>query len=519
MLETLLSTIGVPFEFAAPALSRGRTQDAPTQSDGTPYLELISGNISAGAMSTIVTLPDLPAGFPAGGRPPEPPAPAEFHSSLDSVFAALARTEEYSTNARDQYERFLWAHTTARPAEAAVRPNVSEYAQALLASISETAARAGVPMIRKEVWPHAKPMAACLTHDVDAIRRGRLPRGVAAKDVRAAVCTAVHGRLGQAARQAAAIVRTASGPNPYWTFDRIAAMEREHGFRSTYFVMAGHLHPQDPAYDPSEPMIARLMRRSVDSGCEVALHGSFASYTDAGSLLTQKAHLEAVLSEKVAGHRNHVLRFRVPDSWRIQQGAGFSYDTTLGFADHEGYRGGHAFPFHPYDAEAEQSLEILELPLAVMDVTIHKYRGLRGDTAWQAVEVVLEQTMGVNGLATLLWHNDTLYDPDYPGCGRLYEEALRWLTSKGAWVASCRDVTLWWRARDKIQLLPLPGEQMGWNLVAGEAIDGLVLRLSIPDPRAVPQVSGPAATIGRDGADYLLEFDHLPSGSHVEIRC
>jgi len=554
-LGTLLSTIGVPFEFALPPSPRGRVQYAPTtQLDGTPYLELIAGNLPVGTMTTptIVALPDLPTGFPAlasdsvgRGLVPRRPGTAltptlsqtereqaiavqhptpntqhpTHHSSLDSVFAVLARSEEYTVTTRDQYERFSWAHTTAQPAEAAVRPLVSEYAQRLLATIKETAAQAGLPLIRKEIWPHAKPMAACLTHDVDAIRRGKLPRGVAGRDVRAAICTAMRGRLGQAAGQAVAIARTASGSNPYWTFDRIAAMEREHGFRSTYFVMAGPLHPQDAPYEPSDPKVAGLIHTLADSGCEIALHGSFASYTDAESLKVQKARLEAVLGAKVSGHRNHVLRLRVPDSWRVHQAAGFSYDATLGFADHEGYRGGCAFPFHPYDTETDQPLDLLEIPLAVMDVTIHKYRGLRGGNAWQAVAAVLEQTMAVNGLATLLWHNDTLYEPDFPGCGRLYEAALDWLAARDAWVATCADVDRWWRARDKVRLLPLQGEKIGWEMETGDAIDGLVLRLSLHDPRAAPRVSSPNARVRRDSPDYLLEFGSLCAGSRVEIRC
>ncbi len=478
---------------------------------------MISGNRPVGNTSapSIVTLPDFPAGFVT---PPHSELRTQ-NSELARVFASLARSEEYAVSTRDQYERFLWAHTAARPLETAVRPVVSEYAQALLARIGETARRAGLPMIRKEIWPHAKPMAACLTHDVDAVRRGKLPRGVAGKDVRTAIQAGVRGRVGQAADRAAAIVRTASGPNPYWTFDRIATMEREHGFHSTYFVMAGRLHPQDAAYDPSEPRMVGLMRTLADSGCEIALHGSFASYIDEDSLRSQKARLVSILGAKVVGHRNHVLRFRVPDSWKIQLAAGLSYDATLGFADHEGYRGGHAFPFHPYDLGAEQPLDLLEIPLAAMDVTIHKYRGLRDDKAWQAVAAVLEQTLDVNGLATLLWHNDTLYEPDYPGCGRLYEQALDWLAGHDAWVSTCRDVEGWWRARDRVRLIPLSGEKTGWMLEIGNTIEGLTLRLSLPAAQATPRVLGADAAVGRDGADYLVEFGSLTAGTRLEIRC
>jgi hypothetical protein len=499
----------------------------------------------------MVTLPDIPAGFPvtpngpvgrglvprrpAGSKDAEPQGEgspaldasersikarrrAGSYTVLDSLFAMLARSEEYTVTARDQYERFQWAHTTVQPPEAAVRPAVSEYAQLLLKRIKETAARCGLPMIRKEPWPHGKPMAACLTHDVDVVRRGKLPRGVAGKDVRAILGDTVRGRLGTAAGRAATVARTAAGPNPYWTFERIGSIEKSHGFRSTYFVMAGQSHPQDAAYSPAEPKMARLMGDLRDSGCEIALHGSFVSYKDAASLRAQKSRLEAVLRTQVTGHRNHILRFRAPDSWQVHEAAGFSYDATLGFADHEGYRGGHAFPFHPYDAEADRQLEIVEIPLAVMEVTVHKYRGLRGKDAWWAVDQVLEQTLAVNGLATLLWHNDTFYDPDYPGCGQIYETALDWLSDRGSWVAPCAEADRWWRARENVRLSPLPGGETGWMMDASDAIDGLVLRFSSPEQGRTPQAFGQTATVTSDGSDYLLEFGRLPAGSHAEIR-
>lgn len=344
-------------------------------------------------------------------------------------------------------------------------------------------------------------MAACITHDVDVLSRGKLPRGIAVRDVRAAIGSAAKGKLQEASTRFSSIARTAAGPDPYWTFDRIAATEREHGYRSTYFVMSGRLHPEDARYDPAEPSVRHLMRSLEDSGCEVGLHGSFGPYSDPAAVKAQKARLENALGVSVTGHRNHVLRFRVPDSWRAQQQAGFSYDATLGYADHEGYRGSHAFPFHPYDVTADRRFELIEIPLALMDVTVHKYRGLRGEAARAAIEVVLKQTLAVGGLATLLWHNDTFFEPDYPGCGHLFEEALRWLDEHDAWVATCAEVDRWWRAREAVEIEPLP-DNSGWEVRADADIQGLTLRVTPPD----------------GGPDRSETLDHLHAGASTTVR-
>ena len=230
----------------------------------------------------------------------------------------------------------------------------------------------------------------------------------------------------------------------------------------------------------------------------------------------QKEKLEGILGTKIAGHRNHVLRFRVPDSWIAHEQAGFSYDATLGFADHEGFRGGNAFPFHPYHVGEERSMDLLEIPLALMDVTIHKYRRLRGERAWEAISKVLEETRGVGGLATLLWHNDTFHDPDYPGCGRLYERSLDWLVQSGAWVATCAEVDRWWRARSAVGIEPLPEGQTGWRIEAPQEIEGLTLRVTLPDP-AVPLHGSDLCDITRDGPDHLVKLGKLDTGTRIDL--
>ncbi len=566
-LETLLSTAGIPYGFA---------RDLPEATDeaGARCVHLVIGPVEDPRMDglaresavAVLPAPQIPAisyqlsaistqdsglrtqdppqssvlSPQSSPRNPEPrthaPDPAQIKilrqatpsgylvgiagDLVGASFALLSRAEEYGVAARDEHDRFLWAHSSIRPAELATRPLVSEYAQLLLACLKEACTRAQVPLIRKEFWPVGKPMAGCLTHDVDVVRRGKLPRGVAVRDVRGALSSAAHGRLRQATRRVATIARTAAGGrDPYWTFSQILALEKRHDYRSTFYFMTGRHHPEDGSYDLDSPSMAGLLRTLADSGCEMGLHGSYASYGDAEALRSQKSDLERRLGREVAGHRNHFLRFRVPDSWRAQEAAGFSYDATLGFADREGFRGAHAFPFHPYDLPSGRVLDLQEIPLGIMDVSLLKYRRLRGEKGGEAIRGILEQTLAVNGLATLLWHNDTFYDPEYPGSARWYEAALDWLTEKDAYVAPAQEIDRWWRARAVVRLLPLAEGRSGWRMDAPQEIAGLVLRISLPDPQSYLRVRGQVPlAVKRDGLDYLLEFGLLPAGFSMDIE-
>lgn len=481
-----------------------------------PGDDLLSIYRQLSTLPRISTNPPLPLGVGRGEGDSSPITP---HSSLTTLFAILSRAEEYAVQTRDRHGRFQWCHSPLDPTELAASPLVSQYAGALLHQVREAFARAGLPMIRKEAWPRGKGMGACLSHDVDVVRRGKLPRGIAVRDVKAALSSLARGQVAAGARKAAAIARTAAGgTDPYWTFDRISHMEREHGYPSTYYFMAGRLHPEDANYQPSQPRMRALMAGLLDSGCEIGLHGSYTGYQDATSLARQKALLESALGAPVAGHRNHLLRFSVPGSWTAQEAAGFAYDATLGFADREGFRGGHAFPFYPYDPRTGRAMKILEVPLAVMDVTLSKYRRLRGAPAWQAIRETLESTDAAGGLAVLLWHNDTFYDPDYPGSGTLYAMALEWLDGADAHVATVGQVVSWWRARESVDMVPLERQHgLGWEIEIPEEIEGLVLRVTPTAERACPRVSGADCAMRPDGEDWLLEFDRLPACGSIRV--
>jgi len=539
-LETLLSTLGITFEFTT-ELTRFETQ-APRRSTylvvGAPQDRRMDG---ISQETAVVALPrpyvDLSAEIGRGAIPGESipdPAACEIVSKptrrgylvgtatdlIGHCFRLLAREEEYASGERDSHERFNWAHSPLSRSGQSPRPWVSQYAHVLLRCLEEACAGARLPLARKEHWPLGKPLAGCLSHDVDVVRRGKLPRGIAVRDVTRTLKSISRGRLGEATKRAAGIARTArSGQDPYWTFDRISAMEKRFGYRSTYFLMAEKLHPEDGSYDLYAPPIARLLEDLRENGCEVALHGSYATPADAKGLRRQKTLLEEVLGQPVVGHRNHLLRFRAPDSWRAQESIGLSYDSTLGFADHEGFRGGHAFPFHPYDLGEERPLDLIEIPLSVMDASLRKYRRLKGEDAEQALDSCLEETQGVGGLATLLWHNDGFCEADYPGVSGLYERAMTWLHQKRAYVATCQEIDRWWRAREAVRITPLAEGRAGWSLESPLEIEGLVLRVSLLDPRSPVRLMGRAPmTLQREGDDYLLEFGLLPAGSSYEIE-
>ncbi len=104
------------------------------------------------------------------------------------------------------------------------------------------------------------------------------------------------------------------------------------------------------------------------------------------------------------------------------------YDSTLGYADHEGFRGGTCWSFRPFDIENDRVLDLWEVPLIVMDVTLRNYRGFTPTEAKVRILELAERVKRVGGTLTILWHNTSLYE-SWKDWGSMYFEVLKMISS------------------------------------------------------------------------------------------
>ena len=168
------------------------------------------------------------------------------------------------------------------------------------------------------------------------------------------------------------------GTDPNWRFAEIAAEERAHDARSTFFLMAGHGHRADgaapEAYDRLRPQLVETL---LETGSEVGLHGSYLAAEDLERLARERCSL-AQLDGPLIGQRYHYLRVDPHRNLAPLAGIGFRYDTSLGFPDALGFRAGIAHPFRPWDFASDRPADLVEVPLAVMDATLaeERYAGL-----------------------------------------------------------------------------------------------------------------------------------------------
>ena len=326
-------------------------------------------------------------------------------------FFMLSRWEEYIGKVRDDHDRFPATASVAFRQSFLDRPIVDEYAVILAEWLK-------VPFPR---WKgHSRKLSIELSHDIDVIQSFGTPLA----GLRKAIDLALMKRQPwDAARTLAQIVglREKSSISKIY---HLANLSSEHHFPSVFNFMAAAPTQWDDGYSLSDPLVRTVIQTLSAEGFEIGFHPSYRTMDNPALLAREKEHFDAVVGPGKHGVRQHYLRFRVPATWRNLEKLGFAYDSTLGFADHEGFRAGTCRRFRPFDVELDRTLDLWEVPLIVMDATLHRYRGL---TPVQGKERILElakRCMSVGGTLTLLWHNSSFSDSWKPW-GQMYAEVLK----------------------------------------------------------------------------------------------
>ncbi|MBD3266145.1 hypothetical protein GF373_05700 [bacterium] len=67
------------------------------------------------------------------------------------------------------------------------------------------------------------------------------------------------------------------------------------------------------------------------------------------------------------------------------------------------------YPFRPFDIEQNREIDLIEIPLIVMEGTLKQYRGLTPEEGEKRILTLAKRCKRVNGVFTLLWHNTSIY--------------------------------------------------------------------------------------------------------------
>lgn len=319
--------------------------------------------------------------------------------------------------------------------------------------------------VRKARWPNAAEYAACLTHDVDNVSRP---------------ITHILERR-QRFSWPDLLLALLHLRSLYDNTEYVVSLERGSGVRSSFYFLTNE-------YDLSK--LRKRVARLASEGWDMGLHGDFGTHDSLDRLAAAKKRFSEATSIVPAGVREHYLRFDFERTWDIMEAAGFDYDTTVGTTDSLGFRVGLCTPFHPPD-RGWRPLRLLELPLVLMDTTLWGYLKRSEDDGMRDALALRDAVKEVNGLFTLLWHQESVRMKG----GRLYGTLLRSLLLDGCFVSSGAGISKWWRAREA------PLLRSGNEVSISGAPHGLCLHFRSKDGLRLSVEGGEVAT--RDGATLI----------------
>lgn len=222
----------------------------------------------------------------------------------------------------------------------------------------------------------------------------------------------------------------------YWMFDSIQKLEDRYGVRSCFFVysQAGNILTRgiwsiliDPSYSVKEnEKLQNILKNLSHNEWRIGIHGSSNGFSDPDKFAREKDSLEKSLDLPISINRNHWLNFSHFSTMKLLEMNAIAIDSTLGFNDTIGFRGGICSPYRLFDFIENRPYDVIEIPMVIMDGTIFDY--LEGE-GLERIFSILSEVKKFHGTVSINWHQHTISD-DY-GWYTLYEEIIQWIQMNG----------------------------------------------------------------------------------------
>jgi len=337
---------------------------------------------------------------------------------IGGIWRLLAMLDESQVpeSKRDRLGTYMTPDLPTGRRETLRIPLVEEMAQIALNRLF--AIKPHLQQMRQPRWPNGKKWILLLTSDVDHIHLGywkEIAYNLAKFIIRG---SPTYGRMTWTGLKYFGDLKD----NPYFTFADWADWSSKHSIPVCFYLslqprgVPRDIHDVRSSVD-NQPVDWDFMRGLAERGFEFGLHPSIKMRTSTASFIKGKQWLEEHLDRQIMGLRHHYLAldWRKPyETFTRQAKAGFEYDTSIGWRDACGFRAGTCLPYQPFDNELDKPVNLLEIPMSVMDAQICDYKGkANGSEAGASIAEVhnmLKQIKTLGGVAVLNWHQESFWN-------------------------------------------------------------------------------------------------------------
>ena len=125
-------------------------------------------------------------------------------------------------------------------------------------------------------------------------------------------------------------------------------------------------------------------------------------------------------------NRYHYLKFLPHEDYKNISESSLKFDSSLGFAEHCGFRNSYGKSFQPFDIKNNKPYNFIETPLNCMDRTFHKYMDVNTSDIGDLIIKIYEDNP-TNCDISLLWHNNYFTNYKYKFFLKEYKKVIAFI--------------------------------------------------------------------------------------------
>ena len=203
---------------------------------------------------------------------------------------------------------------------------------------------------------------------------------------------------------------------------RFIDLERKYNAVSTFFIPINRFR---------SALFASRFSKETSKDFEIGLQIGHKAALNPKALIKEKEFLERTTGRVVVSSRYRNLTYQGKKTIEQLQRVGFTYDSSFGYRNAIGFRGGISFPFRPYE------LGVIEIPFTIRDTVLTDI-GLTPKETLNLVFKLIDASSTNNGTITINWHLDYTTLNEW---SNLYEKVLEYLVKKDARFLTLRETT------------------------------------------------------------------------------
>jgi hypothetical protein len=210
--------------------------------------------------------------------------------------------------------------------------------------------------------------------------------------------------------------------DPFDTYDYLMDISEKVGVKSYFFLHSSTSAKQDVNNDK---FLKEISQKILKRGHYLGYHPSYNAYNDFELFIKDKEKIENIIEQKLTVGRAHFLRFEIPTTWQIWENANMQWDSSLSYADKEGFRCGVCYPYSVFNIISRKKLNLKERPLIVMEGSFTTYQDTTPQDMEEKIKLLMKKVKKYDGEFVFLWHNSSFNTSFWKRYEYVYEKVLK----------------------------------------------------------------------------------------------